>query len=627
MLQKRANQLELSKQKSPAPIETTKPAIPFQFTPLAKKCLRTLMSEEHLKEHEDNPTLTCHKYRYTDMMTKEMKPEEITRTKLYVLLFMALNHVESDIQLADLIRFLREGHVTLQITTSVSNNARYNLDFFTRIQKGCTYVPKHCTLLTLAYELAKEIGFKFKDTDLSKLCKRYLQDLCLPPEIGNLIDVILHACPPTVGEGDKRKNYEARAMAFILFTLKLLFGLDDSREYLISSSGREINKKISALSLNNDRAVKQKQLFIWCDWVEYIEMRNIILLQLHCPTAMKSYAHSDGMTAMYLECLAKSDEKNAEVKSTFKSYAKLMQHVRDQFQATYNVHPKLTERIAFYPSLTPNRSYMEEVRLSGQSDIFVPTFMDVAHDEREIEPFLNPSKLQSFFRQHRVKLAVNKLKCNADIDEPYSATKSVDFEQHDYRFGSYCFYDFGITTQKWVEQLNDRKASEAKRMPKDEGKKSVDLRLNAIIEYNRIAKEKKRKAAEEVTEKVDDALQTDSSANIFDCVSTDEDEEDNVQPEETLDFTISNSDYWIIFNSINSTKNEATDFRKNLSKTFQWLLKQGADLIENKETDLYCELMVIEYYFTKDVKPSNIIFDSLMKRYGVSFKMALCNSY
>lgn len=560
-------------------------------------------------------------------MKREMKPEEITRTKLYVLLFMALNHVESDIQLADLIRFLREGHVTLQITTSVSSNARYNLDFNNRIQKGCTYVPRHATLLTLAYDLAKEIGFKFKDADLGMLCKRYLQDLCLPPEIGSLIDVILHACPPTMGEGDKRKNYEARAMAFVLFTLKLLFGLDDSREYLISSSGREINKKISALSLNDESAVQQKQLFIWSDWVEYIEMRNIILLQLHCPTAMKSYAHSDGMTTMYLEYLAKADEKNADVKSTFKSYAKLMQRVRDQFQATYNVDPKWNENLTFYPSLTPNRSYMEEVLLSGQSDIFVPTFMDAAHDERDIEPFLNPSKLQSFFRKHRVKLAVNKLKCNADIDVIYSATKSVDFENHDYRFGSYCFYDFDITTQKWLEQLNDRKASEAKRMPKDGEKKSVEERLKAIEEHNRIAKEKKREAAREATETIGDVGQANKSANIFDCVSTDEDEQDDLQPEETLDFAMSNSDYWLIFNSVNSTKNESTDFRKNLSKTFQWLLKQGADLIENKETDLYCELMVIEYYFTKDVKPSNKMFDSLMKRYSIMFKMALCNNY
>lgn len=590
------------------------------------------MSDEHLKEHENNPTLKCHKCRYRDA---PKKTEEITRTKLYVLIFMALNHVESDIQLSDLIRFLREEHVSLQITTSVSNDARYNLDFNTRILKGCTNVPLHCSLRTIASDLAKEIGFQFKETDLSMLCQRYLHELCLPPQIGNLIDVILNACPPTMGEGNHRKNYEGRAMAFVLFTLKLLFGLDDTREYLISSSGREINNKISELSLSSEDHVQQKQLFIWTDWVEYIEMRNIILIQVHCPTAMKSYAHGDGMTTMYLEHLMKTDEKNADAKSTFKPYAKLMQRVRDRFKEIYYVDPKLNEKLNFYSSLTPKRSYMDEVRYSGQSEIFIPTFMDTLHDERDIEPFLNPSKLQSFFRQHQIKLVVNKIKCNADIDMESSASKIVDLEiPFNLRFGTYCLYDFDLTTEEWLEKLKDRKQNEEQRIRSEEAKELVETRLEIISEYNRTGKAKKEAAlqndATEAMESSNDSSQSCSGSNIFDFVNSDEEEdldEVDVEWKETLEFSISNSDYWLLFNSLHANKNDFTDFRKKLSKSFQWLLKQGADITENREADLYLELMVIEYYFTKNLKPSDRVLASLLKRLYTIFKSDVYNNY
>lgn len=615
-------------QKPSVPTESAKPMIPFQFTEQAKKCLQTLMSEEHLKEHEDNPMLKCHRFRYLDTWKKT---EEITRTKLYVLIFMALNHVQSDLQLSDLIRFLREGHVSLQIASSISNDARYNLDFNTRIQRGLTCVPTHSSLRTIASDLAKEIGFQFKETDLSTLCHRYLQELCLPSIIGNIIDIILHACPPAMRDGHNRKNYEGRAMAYILFTLKLLFGLDDSREYLISSSCREINKRIDELSSDNDGAVQQKPLFIWSDWVDYIEMRDIILTQLHCPTAMKTYGHGDGMATMYLEYLTKTDEKNADVKSTFKPYAKLMQRVKDQFQATYNINPKLNERIAFYPSLTPKRTYMEEVRYRDQSEIFVPTFMDVAHEERDIEPFLNPSKLQSFFRPHQIKLAVNKLKCNADIDLICSGhgTKLADSEGTANRFGNYCLYDFDITTQEWLDELNEQKSRETKRLPKDEAKQSVETRLEAIREYNRLAKEEKLANRQNgvTTRKRTKRSSTERSPSIFDCVSSDEDEEDDVQWKETLDFSVSNSDYYLLFNPLGANKTEFADFSKKFSKTFQWLLKQAADLVENQEIDVYFELMIIEYYFAKDVKPSNKTFDSLLTRLNSMYRSSICNSY
>lgn len=617
-LQKKANQLELSKQKPSIPTEPATPAIPFQFTTKAKESLKTVMDDEHLKEHEDNPRLRCHKIRWKDTLKKT---EEITRTKLYALIYMGLNHIESGIQLGDLTRFLREGHITLQVTSTVSNDARYNLDFSNRIQRGLTNMPRHATLRTTATDLANEIGFRFRDVDLSALCHRYLQELCLPPQIGHIIDMILHACPPTMGEGNHLKNYEARAMAFILFVLKLLFGLDDTREYSIASSCRDTNRKISELNANREYSMHRKELFVWTDWVEYIEMRSIILTELHYPTTMRTYLHGDGITKMYLEYLNKTDEKNADARSTFKPYAKLMHRVRDFIRSTFNVEPKVNEKISYYPTLTPERSYMEEVQCSDQSEILVPTFMNVAHDELDIEPFLSPTQLQSFFRSHKIKLNVKKLKCEAEIDALNADTKANDFDLLDHRFGTYCFYNFDVSTEEWLKHLQTRKSStDVNEVQKEDAAYTVERRLEIIEKHNRVGKAKKKAACR--------ADVDEDNTHVFDCFSSDDDDEDcDVQYDETLELSISNSDYWLLFNSIQSNRIEFKDFRKNLAKSFQWLLKKCADLIENQEMELYLELMVVEYYFTKDVKPSNAMYDTILNRIRTICKNSVCNKY
>lgn len=57
---------------------------------------------------------------------------------------------------------------------------------------------------------------------------------------------------------------ENRAMGFIVFILKLMLGLDDLTEYQCSNLAESKN--------DNDN------LFVWTKWVEFIELRNAILV-------------------------------------------------------------------------------------------------------------------------------------------------------------------------------------------------------------------------------------------------------------------------------------------------------------------------------------------------------------
>ncbi|KAJ6638624.1 TATA box-binding protein-associated factor RNA polymerase I subunit B [Pseudolycoriella hygida] len=603
-MQKLDNQLEIGKRQTENPEpEATQPSIPFQFTSEARRALRTIMSEEHLKEHENDPTLKCHKIRYRDL---PIKPEVISKQKLYVLIAMALNHVESEIQLSDFIRFLREGHVSLQNVSPGSTDARYNLDFHNKILRGFPNIHDHLNMRSLATIIAKQIGFKFKKIDMGMLCKRYLHELCLPPEIGTLVDVILNTCPPSMGQGDHQKNYEGRAMAFILFSLKLLFGLDDKREYKISSSASAINEKIMELNFKNPNGVQQKQLFVWSDWVEYIEMRNVILLQLHCPSAMQSYAHSEGMTTMYLDHLKETDEKYAEVKSTLKPNAKFVQRVRDHIQATYKVEPKIKATIKFSPTLCPKRTYMEEVHYNNQTDIFVPAYMKTVHDKRDMEPFLDATKLKSFFHQHKIKLVVQTLKCHGVV----KAENSVELEHQEHNFTQYNYYNFNISTENWLKKLKAKQNQvPPKHVPANSPRKLVEDKTKTTRKRPRTTTETVDRHAVK-RRRIENANGSQSNnENIFSCVSSNSDDSSDSSEEETtnsgtsLDFFTSNFDYWTLFLSLrgNNIRSEFTDFRHNLSKTFQWLLKQGADLIENQEIDLYYELMAIECYFNKDL--------------------------
>lgn len=68
---------------------------------------------------------------------------------------------------------------------------------------------------------------------------------CIVAEIGKYVECIMGILPPLLEFNRPLKhfpNYEGRAMAFIIFILKLLLGLDGKTEYEISKVTRKLNE-------------------------------------------------------------------------------------------------------------------------------------------------------------------------------------------------------------------------------------------------------------------------------------------------------------------------------------------------------------------------------------------------
>jgi TATA box-binding protein-associated factor RNA polymerase I subunit B len=67
----------------------------------------------------------------------------------------------------------------------------------------------------------------------------------LVAEIVNYVECVMTLSPPPINFNKSRThflNYEGRAMACIIFVLKLLLGLDGKTEYEISVVTKELNK-------------------------------------------------------------------------------------------------------------------------------------------------------------------------------------------------------------------------------------------------------------------------------------------------------------------------------------------------------------------------------------------------
>lgn len=539
---------------------------------------------------------------------------------------MALNHTDDEIQLGDLIRFFREGHLTFQnITSESSENEINKILFKNQISRSDGAFPSHKALRQISLLLKKEIGFEFKIPDMRALCKRYVDELCLPPDICKMVDVLFNDCPPQFGLNVKKQiqkvpNFEGRAMASIIFILKLLFGLDDKREHLISSSSSALNTIIC------EKDSTRQKLFVWNDWVEYIETRHSILIQCHYPTAFKFNPYSDSMTHLYVDYLLQQKEKglfNAKwrhwVPIQYKGIPTIFEDII-KLHATENTIRSRSFNQAFEASLTPKRSYMEEL-LRCPSDIFIPKFMKIEHNQRDIQSFLESTNLKSFFDQHQIKLVTNKLEGNKNI------TFMGLFKNPPSIQNTYDRYNFDISTKEWLQNLKKLEINAAKEKKPDLEpiKVAGEKNLMKIKQNNRKGKEKNKHRKTKCQPRI--SISNNNGNMPASDMETDDDEyeENNIAPLERVSLSISNFDYWMQLSNLeNVTLENFVSVRKKLPKTFQWLLQKCADLTESDELELYNQLIIIEYYLahckpfskmTDGVKSVNKDINSLLSMY------------
>nr|XP_012143912.1 PREDICTED: TATA box-binding protein-associated factor RNA polymerase I subunit B isoform X1 [Megachile rotundata] len=304
------------------------------------------------------------KYKASHISTQyKVGPHIITPMKLWAIIYLALRVHHQPIQLGDMLRYGREGHLSY-----------YKLDHLLPPEVNSTKIEKHFLSQTveITHKGMRRIiatMAKFLDVwnltcpDFLPLVNRYCQELALPRGIQLYTERLIALAPPKMIFNSKKSyipNYEGRAIAFIIVVLKTLFALDGITEYQISRIAEKINSAAFNQNSFNDK------LFSFNEWQRYIECRKTILAHAHFPTKMKYSLESVGINDSYVKFLehisSKTDKKEPDAKNS-KHFlpddliSAMTKHITNL--SINDLSPKTIE--IFPPSLTPLHSYFQQL--------------------------------------------------------------------------------------------------------------------------------------------------------------------------------------------------------------------------------------------------------------------------
>ncbi|XP_047351708.1 TATA box-binding protein-associated factor RNA polymerase I subunit B [Vespa velutina] len=304
------------------------------------------------------------KYRETHITTQyKAGPYIITAMKLWAIVYLGLRIHKEPIQLSDMLRYAREGHMSYyrldHLVPSEVKLSQNDVNFLTQNTE-----ITHKGMRRIAASMAKFIGIKkMSCPNLFPLISRYCQELALPRGVLLYAERFIALSPPTMIFDFKRSyipNYEARAMAFIIVVLKVLFGLDGITENIISKTAEHIN------NVARKRDVLDTKLFSFCEWQRYIECRKNILVNNHFPTKLKynpSIPLKNNMYFKFLEFIKSKKDGEAPEITNYKHL-----FPRDLSDAMKRCFEKLNQdnitsedMTIFTPSLTPFHSYLQQL--------------------------------------------------------------------------------------------------------------------------------------------------------------------------------------------------------------------------------------------------------------------------
>lgn len=626
--------------------EISEASIRIEYSRRARRRAKVRMTGDHLLEHQRDiaKKLKCHK--------KYCENDQIGRPFVYALLWLALNQIEDDLQLGDMIRYTKESHIKLNnISSFLPENVdtKHAVNHFRRSSRD--YL-QHFALRRKAFAVAQTIKLRnIKMPDLSKLCARYVKDLCLPPIVSEMVNKLLAFYPPQMKKSKMfpaaMPNFEGRAMAYILFVMKLFFGLDDEREQKISKAAQTVNAKLEQLGL------KHNALFVWSEWVEYIDMRNIILSQCHYPTAMHIDPNAKISIDLYVDFLKRANEDSI---CADKFRKKEMENIRVVFEQVLKLHKDIDRpdtSMHFPATLTPFSSYLSQINCieSIKSRIYIPEFMNISHESRNMLAFLKPINLRRAFNDAGHKLDVYQIGQSDNV-------QFVPITFDNGRIMENVRFSFDIAKDDWIRSMNERDAeheadiTERHTQYNEEACDSVGMHLrklrvkesNAVkvkkIVANSPAKQQATTSAPDSSDAVSISISDipsykyfdedekdiidefilneprrnlDHPPNILDYCSSNEsvDSSDDETPlsslldENHIEFIISNYDYWISMENLYYLTNKSFDEKfKHFPKSFQWLLNQCALQLHQLPKDLYIELMAIENIYRFVLKPT-----------------------
>ncbi|XP_075148080.1 TATA box-binding protein-associated factor RNA polymerase I subunit B [Haematobia irritans] len=457
-------------------------AIKLSFNMKARKYLKKRMPVKHLLRHEmdSEGLLQCHSQpNSTELKRREYCLTVMNIRQIYSILAIALNLIGDDLQLTDLRRFIYEDHIASKnifqyFPENIAPNVTEILKKveFHRFSEKCIdkNFRQHVGLF------AKNIGIRnFTTPNIVELVQRYVSELCLPQEVRIYAERLINFLPPcfkTRGS-NQYPDYEARAMAYIIFILKLLFGLDGCKERQISSANMKLNRKIEELNRKNKE--NRPLLFVWTEWQRYIEMRKIIV-SYYNQAFCKQFKQRES-TEQILEQMTDDIQRREElaqsyntvsshpiIKQKLDSLKVILENFLENYKTRENDADLDTDvsmsqaKIIFKPTYTPALTYFKTIllhrdNLNTQYGVIptIPHFMHTDHTKRDMQSYLEVKPLIEYFRNNNIDLQVSCLETtnNRNYTGIFLCTRKI----YDCRKQQKA--NFNITDMEWIKNISN----------------------------------------------------------------------------------------------------------------------------------------------------------------------------
>uniref|UniRef100_U5ER76 Putative tata box-binding protein-associated factor rna polymerase i subunit b n=1 Tax=Corethrella appendiculata TaxID=1370023 RepID=U5ER76_9DIPT len=577
---------------------------------MKKMCIR----KSHINKHENdlNSVLDCHR------VTKNLiNPIEIlSKSNIFALLYIALKESNSELEIGDLIRYGRENHIETSDGYSFvpehieRSHLVETLSFYNRSVLDC-----HLTLRRRVEQLTDFLDIELKKPNLYSLCVRYIEELCLPKDILVYIERLLAFSEPVMSKSwnSSLPAFEGRAMAYILFIMKMIFGLNDETELKLSESACELNQKFIECD------IKISPIFNWIEWTKYIEMRNIIIVQCDPLTYMQMDTYYDrNLLLEYWENHKQHTtndktliENKIHIPNSINQLHANFQQILNEIEKIYGyeTHEKALRKFEFPPSLTPFRKYLEIIIDSVNStneykNIFIHESMKILDFTcTQLDPFINSEKFKNKLKHLKIELNMNKVKNNF---EQFHLVEPSVYENT--RGGKKDLEEFYIVDTDNCDEEQWEIENKVEHNETANNKKPI-----SPIDYEMMLQQRFQKCLnleKESLETLDNNYQQQKYLS-----------KNSSQNSTNISFNLPNFHYWtrdIDLFSVKRTKlDEFEQIQNEFPKSFNFLLKECSRIVEMESRDVYGELLILENYFINCIEP---IFANTTKPNHYKFK-------
>lgn len=622
----------------------------IEFTKDSYKLFKRIYKEKEFEKEMMESLNAKQKITYHQLNPNE-KSRIVTGSTLLSILWCASNICGSKIQITDLVRFVREGNISyftykhfLPEDYVMSTDKFSHTTFHSNSMIRFEYFRYQ---LTAFVKFIPDLITSIKVPNLSEISRRYLTELHLPPGLTTYIERLIAFFPPAMPfrlGTPVIPNYEGRAMAYIIFVLKLIFGLDDKREKDMSDSARKLNDILEKKKL--------QKLFVFEDWKEFIEYRKRILSQFYFPMLFhhdfideKPYLHFVELLDTLLPKVNDEDEYKSKAKNV---RSKEREQVEDNckeilinlikqhnMKESSQLPTNNIRAMAFPASMTPMKDYFEHI-LSSYADKmdFNKEITENDHTSFVVEPFMTPKIFRDKLNEMDISIKLQKTKVSGNFDfrKENSRFKYIARQEYDlsHDVGAELFEDqmeSAIASEKTEKKAKERRFQRSR-------KKAI--KKERLMWRQLIAKKKEGQMIDVTTVEPgwlddtgieDEDMEAENRPTIFrqptilddlseEEVDVDFDElfdenlKDESDDDDVMKFFTPNFNFWHRMFNIRLDYPRLClgmeEFEK-LPKNFKWLIKECATILHQQPLTLYVELLVIENQFINVFQPVELV--------------------